>query len=173
MRCASKDRSSTIVPWYKNSSTFVSQNGTEQWSRHWNVHNFSRSTLISLRIFVVQRTLWAPHVRGFNYYNTHVVVLTFLRHGPSDLYYSTTVLFTCGSGHRDSTEIRLRRPIFFEKVAIQKLDFADHFFLKNNGVTLDFLNVPLQTRYCTMYCLLKVPRSPYTSLRKLRLGVWA
>jgi len=59
----------------------TTQNGIEQWSRHWNAHNFSRSTLISSQIFVAQITLPALHVRGFDYYNTHVLVLTWLRHG--------------------------------------------------------------------------------------------
>ena len=64
------------VPWYiENIKT--NQNGTEQWSGHWNVHNFRRSTLISLHILVARRTLSAPHVHRFNYYYTHVLVLTF------------------------------------------------------------------------------------------------
>jgi hypothetical protein len=59
----------------------ANQNGTEQWSEHWNVHNFSRSTLISLRIFVAYRTLYVLHLRGFSYYDTHVLVATWPRHG--------------------------------------------------------------------------------------------
>ena len=47
-------------------------------------------TSADLNTFVAQRTLQAPHDRRFNYYNTHVLVLTF-----SDMvrHYSTTVLW--------------------------------------------------------------------------------
>ena len=71
----------------------ANQNGTEQWSQNWNVHNFSRSTLLSLHIFVAHRTYVAVHIRGFKLLQYARFSVDMVRHGPSDFTYSTTVLW--------------------------------------------------------------------------------
>jgi hypothetical protein len=62
-------------------------------SQNWNVHNFSRSTLLSLHIFVAHRTYVAVHIRGFKLLQYARFSVDMVRHGPSDFTYSTTVLW--------------------------------------------------------------------------------